>query len=441
MQKADSIIHARWIATVDKDDTLIDHGAIAISRGKIAAVGSEDDICMQYESKDECHLQEHLLIPGLVNAHTHAAMTLLRGYADDLPLMEWLRDHIWPVEGKWVNESFIEAGTQLAMAEMLRGGTTCYNDMYFFPDVTARCAMQAGMRAVVGMIVIEFPTVWANDAEEYISKGLELRDEIRHSDLVTAAFAPHAPYSVSDESLRKIAMHVNELECPVHMHVHETAHEISESVARFGVRPLERLGWLGLLTPNLAAVHMTQLLPGEIETIADRGVQVVHCPESNLKLASGMCPVQDIVDAGVNLAIGTDGAASNNDLDMLVEMRTAALLAKGVSGDPAALDAVQTLRAATLGGAKALGLDDSIGSIEVGKCADMCAINMHRAETVPVYNPVSQCVYSAGREQVTHTWVNGKRLLDDAVLTTVDMQKWLHEASHWRARISAAEAS
>ena len=423
------------IADSDKQLVFTDSG-VAICGGKILAVDDRQTLLQNYQAKEVIELPSNVLMPGLVNAHTHAAMTLLRGYADDLPLMEWLSQHIWPAESKWVNREFIQVGTDIAIAEMLRGGTTCFNDMYFFPDETAARAEKSGMRACVGMIVIDFPTVWANDADEYIDKGLEVRDAFRHSPLVTTAFAPHAPYTVSDAPLEKIAMLADELDCQVHIHLHETAHEVEESTARYGMRPLERLDRLGLVNPRLNAVHMTQLLPAEIATVAARSVNIIHCPQSNLKLASGMCPAHEILSSGINLAIGTDGASSNNDLDMLGETQSASLLGKGVSQNPSALNAYQSLYAATMGGAAALALDDVIGSIESGKSADVITIDLSDLSTQPVYHPISQVAYSASRNQVSNVWVAGKRLLQDGQLTTLDCQQLLAQSREWGDKIA-----
>ena len=354
MQEVDQILIPRWLIPVDQAQSVLEGHALALAGDHIVALDSLPAIRARYRAKNEITLSDHALLPGLVNAHTHAAMTLLRGYADDLPLMEWLTKHIWPTEAAWVDARYVAVGTDLALAEMIRGGTTCFNDMYFFPEVAAACVEAAGMRACIGMIVIDLPSAWAKNAEECINKGLELRDETRHSTLVSTAFAPHAPYTVDDAALEKIRMLADELDCRIHMHVHETRQEIEESNARYGMRPLQRLEQLELVGPRLTAVHMVQLLPGEIETIAERGVHVVHCPQSNLKLASGFCPVAKLRQSGVCVAIGTDGASSNNDLDMLGEMQSASLLAKGVSENPAALPAHDALEAATLGGAKPL---------------------------------------------------------------------------------------
>ncbi len=440
MQTVDTLIHAAWIVPVEPDDRVLDDHSLAIHEGRLVAVLPTADARRSYRATAEIELPAHALIPGLVNAHTHAAMTLLRGLADDLHLMDWLQHHVWPAEARWVNEEFVQDGTELALAEMLRGGTTCFNDMYFFPEVTARTAAAAGLRATVGLILIDFPTGYAGNADDYLAKGLALHDAYRNHPLIRTAFAPHAPYSVSDAPLARVRVLADELDIPVHMHVHETAHEVEQAMAQQGRRPLARLQELGLVSPSLLAVHMTQLTDAEIGQCAAAGVSVVHCPESNLKLASGFCPVQRLLQAGVNVALGTDGAASNNDLDMLGELRTAALLAKAVSGDASALPAYQALRMATLNGATALGLGDRIGSLVPGKWADVCAIRLDDVESAPLYHPLSQIVYASGRQQVTDVWVAGEHLLRDRVLTRLDEAGILARARRWRARIGAADA-
>ena len=435
-EKIDILLKARWVIPVEPDDTLLDHHSIAIRDGKIIALLPASDATKKYQAKEIVELPDHALIPGLVNTHTHAPMSLFRGLADDMPLMQWLNEHIWPAESKWVNEDFVRDGTRLAVAEMLKSGTTCFSDMYFFADVTARTCMDIGMRAVVGLIVVDFPTVWAQSWEEYIHKGTKLHDDLRHTDLVTTAFAPHAPYSVSDAPFEKIRVVNNELNIPVHMHVHETAHEVEEAVSKTGMRPLQRLARLDLLNPNLVAVHMTALLPEEIESLAKVNASVVHCPQSNMKLASGFCPVTALLDAGINVAVGTDGAASNNDLDMLDELRTVALLAKAVAHDATAVPAHAALRMATLNGARALALDEHVGSLEPGKWADIVAIDLSTISSQPVYDPLSQIVYTATREQVSDVWVAGKRLLDNRQLTTLDEHAILQKAQEWCERIA-----
>lgn len=436
MTDIDQLINARWVIPVEPDACL-EHHSVALDQGRITDILPTADALKRYRARQVTELPTHALIPGFINAHTHAAMGLFRGLADDLPLMDWLQHHIWPAESRWVSPEFVRDGVRLSIAEMLKSGTTCFSDMYFFPEDSAHVAREAGIRACLGLIMIDFPTVYADSPETYLEKGLRLRDELRNSDLVTTAFAPHAPYTVSDGPLARIRTVNNELNLPVHMHVHETDHEVQEAVTKTGKRPLQRLHELDLLNPNLIAVHMTQLLPEEIALLAQNGVNVIHCPESNLKLASGFCPVFDLLRAGVNVALGTDGAASNNDLDMLDEMRTAALLAKAVSGRATALPARQALRMATLNGARALGIDHLTGSISRGKYADLTAVDLARLSSQPVYDAVSQIVYTAGRDQVTDVWVAGRRLLQAGHLTTLNETEILHCAQRWSDRIKS----
>jgi 5-methylthioadenosine/S-adenosylhomocysteine deaminase len=440
MQTTETLIHARWVIPVEPDHRVLEYHSLAIDDGRISAILPSAEARESLLAQNSINLATHAVIPGLVNAHTHAAMTLLRGIADDLHLMDWLQKHIWPAEQKWVSEQFIHDGTQLAIAEMLRSGSTCFNDMYFFPEVTARVAASSSIRACVGLIVLDFPTAYADNPDQYFAKGLALHDEYRHHPLIRNAFAPHAPYTVSDPPLKKVQVLADELDIPVHMHLHETASEVEESRARTGQRPLERLETLGLLSPALSAVHMTQLQDDEIARLAAAGASVVHCPESNLKLASGFCPVQKLLDAGVNVALGTDGAASNNDLDMLGEMRTAALLAKAVYNDAAALPAHAVLRMATLNGARALGMGDETGSLVAGKWADIAAVDLGTLETQPLYEPVSQLVYAATRSQVTDVWVAGQQLLKNRALTQIETGDLIQRAHSWQARIAAGDS-
>jgi 5-methylthioadenosine/S-adenosylhomocysteine deaminase len=385
--------------------------AVVVRDGKIEAVLPAEQAAARFAAYERIDLSQHALIPGLINVHTHAAMTLMRGLADDLPLMSWLQDHIWPAEKRHVSPEFVRDGTLAACAEMLRGGVTCFNDMYFFPEAALEAALEARMRSVHGIIVIEFPSVYAADPADYLRKGLEVRDRYGDEPLASFCLAPHAPYTVADETFRRVATLAAELDIPVHVHVHETEHEIERSLAEHGARPLERLQRLNLVTPNLIAVHAVHLTREEIALLAHHGCSVAHCPSSNLKLASGFAPVAKLAQAGVNLALGTDGAASNNRLDMFQEMRTAALLAKGVSGDAQAMPAHATLRAATLGAAQALGLADRVGSIVEGKAADLTAVSLQEIELQPCYDVVSHLVYAAGREHVSDVWIAGERQL------------------------------
>lgn len=432
-----TIIKPRWIVTVNESFELLSDHVVVMENDRIEQILSMQELEMHAELDNAqfIALENHVLMPGLVNAHTHAAMSLFRGLADDLPLMDWLNNHIWPAESQWVDRQFIEDGVRLAAAEMIRNGTTCLNDMYFFPDVMARTCQQMGLRATTGLIVLDFPTVWAQSADEYLSKALAVIDEVREWPLISTALAPHAPYTVSDAPLEKIAMYSSELDIPVHMHIHETQHEIEEALKNNGQRPLHRLDQLGLLNPNLMAVHMTAVQDMEIERLAETGVNVVHCPESNLKLASGLCPLDKLLKSDINVCLGTDGAASNNDLDMLGEMRSAALLSKGLSGDAQSCNAEQSIRMATINGARALGLGDSIGSIEVDKKADVIAVDFSQINTQPVYDPVAQLVYAANSLQVSHVWINGVNKLKDYQLTDIDAVEIIAKAQAWQQKI------
>lgn len=413
---------------------LTDH-ALVIDGGRILAVLPAADASARYAPRETRELPRHVVLPGLVNLHTHAAMSLLRGLADDLPLMDWLQNHIWPAEGQHVSRAFCLDGVRLAAAEFIRGGVTCVNDMYFFPDASAEAFSSAGLRAAVNLIVLDFPTAWASGADEYLAKGIAVHDAVRGNPLLRTVFAPHAPYTVSDGALRKVRAYADELGIGIHMHVHETAFEVADAVAKSGLRPWQRLKELGLLGPDFIAVHMTQLTDEEIAEAAQFGVHVAHCPESNLKLASGFCPVAKLLAAGVNIGIGTDGAASNNDLDLLGETRTAALLAKGVAGDAQAFPAAQALHAATLGGAAALGLEAEIGSLLPGKSADFIAVDLSAVHLTPSYNVISHLIYAASRSDVSDVWVAGRALMRDRRLLTVDEDAAIAKANEWRMKI------
>ncbi|KHD05338.1 N-ethylammeline chlorohydrolase [Candidatus Thiomargarita nelsonii] len=436
MQHLDILIYAGWIIPVEPENTVYEQHALAIQDGKIVAILPNSEAVKRFSARITYRMTTHLLIPGLINAHTHAAMSLLRGIADDMPLDKWLNDHIWPAERAHVNQEFVADGSQLAIAEMLRGGVTCFNDMYFFPDVVGKVAAEIGIRATLGLILIDFPTAWGQNAEEYLNKGRKVYETFQDHPLIKTALAPHAPYSVSDEPLKSAQAMAEEFDIPIHIHLHETAGEIEKSLEQFGERPLIRLKNLGLLSSRLMGVHLTQLKPGDFKLLANHGVHVIHCPESNLKLASGVCPVPKLLNAGVNVALGTDGPASNDDLDMLGEMRTAALLAKGLNGgDASAVPAAQALRMATLNGAKALGIDHITGSFVPGKSADIVAIDMLDIETQPIYNPLSQLVYAIGRDKVTDVWVAGKHLLKSRTLTTIDIHELKAKTYLWRDKI------
>ncbi len=434
----DLLIEPRWLIPVVPEGAIFTQYAIAISDSAIVAIGPADELSKRYQAEQHIKLPEHALMPGLVNSHTHAAMSLMRGLADDLPLMRWLSEHIWPTEGKHMSAEFVADGVRLAIAEQLCGGVTTMQDMYFFSEIVAETAIAMGMRAVVGAIVLEFPSAYAANADEYFAKGTALIERYQTHPLISVALAPHAPYTVSDASFARIRALSDQHNVRVHCHIHETAGEVADSVAQFGVRPLARLDNLGLLNSRLSAVHMTQLSSDEIQRISDTGVSVLHCPESNLKLASGFCPAQALLDAGVNLALGTDGCASNNDLDLLGEMKTAALLAKGVAGDATALSAARALTMATLGGAKALGLANQIGSLEVGKQADLVAMRFDEFDALPVYNPISHIVYASHRRQVSDVWAAGQARVRGGILLNVDCKALAANARLWGERIAGA---
>ena len=433
----DLLIEARWVVPVEPHGVVLEHHAVAVAGERIVEVLPIASVRARYAPRERVELPNHALLPGLINAHTHNPMTLMRGLADDLPLMRWLQQHIWPVEARFMGPEFVRDGVELGVAEMLRGGTTCCNESYFFPDVQAATYRRLGFRAMIGLPIIEFPTAWAQTRDEYFEKGLAVHDEFKGEALLGTSLAPHAPYTVADASFERIRVLSDQLDLPVHLHLHETAQEIEDSKREHGARPFARMQALDLVNDHLIAVHMTQLTDAEIAACAEAGVSVVHCAESNLKLASGFCPSEKLRRAGVNLALGTDGAASNNDLDMLGEMRSAALLAKAVANDASALDASSALRAATLNGAKALGWNDRIGSIEPGKQADLTAVRLDDIETQPLYNVISQLVYAAGRHQVSDVWIAGERKLRNRALAGLDIAELRATARRWRERIVA----
>lgn len=435
MERVDTLICAAHVATVAPRHVLAEH-AVAVSGGRIAEILPTQEALARFDAGRVFRLENHLLLPGFVNLHCHAAMTLMRGIADDLPLMSWLQDHIWPAEGRHMSDEFAHDGSALAMAEMLRGGTTCVNDMYFFPEATARAALRAGMRASLGIIAVEFPSAYATDANGYLHKGLATRDAYQGEATLSFCLAPHAPYTVSDATLERVAVLAEELDLPIHTHVHETRAEIEQGQAQHGMRPLERLRRRRIVGPRLIAVHSVHLEDAELDLMAREGVSVAHCPSSNLKLASGIARVADMRRRGIRVGLGTDGAASNNRLDSMTEMRTAALLAKGTSGDASAVSAADALEMATLEGARALGLDRGIGSIERGKWADLAAVELSSVETLPCFDPVSHLVYAAGREHVTHAWVAGEPRLEERRLVTLDEQDLRDKALWWRKRLS-----
>ncbi|QJI16211.1 MULTISPECIES: TRZ/ATZ family hydrolase [unclassified Pseudomonas] len=431
----DLLLLPTWLVPVEPAGVVLKEHGLGIRDGRIAFIGPRA-AALKLAATEVRELPGMLLSPGLINAHGHAAMSLFRGLADDLPLMTWLEKHIWPAEAKWVDEAFVRDGTDLAIAEQLKGGITCFCDMYFYPKVASDCVHNSGMRAQIAIPILDFPIPGASTADEAIRQGVELFGDLKHHPRIRITFGPHAPYTVCDENLEKIRIIAEELDASIHMHVHETAFEVQQAVEQTGERPLARLGRLGLLGPRFQAVHMTQISEDDLALLVESNTSVIHCPESNLKLASGFCPVERLWQAGVNVAIGTDGAASNNDLDLLGETRTAAMLAKAVAGSATALDAHRALRMATLNGARAMGLESEIGSLEVGKAADIVAFDLSGLAQQPIYDPVSQLIYATGRDCVKHLWVAGKQLLDDRQLTRMDEQQLTATAIAWGHRIS-----
>lgn len=436
-QSVDTIIHATYIIPVIPRGTILKDHSIILDKGKILAILAQKE-CTNLYISDETHtLNDHVLMPGLINAHGHAAMSLFRGLADDLPLMEWLNDHIWPAEGKWVSKEFVYDGTQLAIAEMIKSGTSTFSDMYFFPETAAKAACEAGIRAQICCPILDFPTAWGSGPDEYIHKSLALIEKYRDNEQVRIALGPHAPYTVSDAPLTKIKDIAIEQGVPVQIHLHETQFEVNEAIENTGIRPIQRLKNLGLINHDIAlqCVHMTALNDEDITTLMESQAHVIHCPESNLKLASGFCPTDKLIKSQINIALGTDGAASNNDLDMFSEMRTAALIAKPIAQNAAAFDSVTAIEVATINGAKALGIDNQTGSLEPGKSADMIAIDLNQLNTQPSYNLHSTIVYSVNAQQVKEHWVMGKQLLKHGKLINQSEQALLNTAKKWAEKI------
>jgi 5-methylthioadenosine/S-adenosylhomocysteine deaminase len=432
----DLVIEARWVATVAANQAVLENYSVVVQSGIIVDVLPILESRQKYTASSVVCLENHVLMPGLINCHTHAAMSLMRGLADDIALMPWLEQHIWPAEQAVVSERYVQDASLLACAEMLSGGITCFNDMYFYPQATAAAATQAGMRANLGLLVIDFPSAYANDADDYLQKGFDAHDTWRNNPLITSSIAPHAPYTVSNQTLHKVITYAEQLGLGIHTHLHETQDEIVKSDAQYSLRPIQRLAELGLLGPNFVAAHGVHLLANEIELLAEYGCHIVHCPSSNLKLASGIAPVAQLLAKGVNVALGTDGAASNNRLDIFAEMRLAALLAKGVTGDASVLPVHQALAMATIHGAKALGLDHKIGSIEVAKLADLTAVRLDDIATAPYYDPISHLVYCCGREHVTHTWVAGELRYSDGIYANIEPNELKEIVNVWQPKLS-----
>lgn len=435
MQSIDLLVHARWIITCEDNNQILENHAIAVNHGKILAILPANQADTNYQAKEVRRFSKHAVMPGLINSHTHLAMNLFKGLADDLDLMDWLTKYIWPAEGKLVSPEFVYDGSQLAMGEMIRCGTTCFNDMYFYPEATAKAAELAGVRGHVGMTIIDVPTPWAATTDECFAKSREFYQHYKSSQLVTPTMAPHSTYTLSRDSLIRVNEMANDLGLKINIHLLEAAAERPQSMEKHGVHPVQLLNEIGMLSPSLIAVHMTQIDEADIALVQQHKPNIVHCPESNMKLASGACPVDRLLKAGINVSLATDGAASNNDLDMIGEMRSAAFLGKLTAGDPKAVPADAVLKMATINGARTLGIDHITGSLTAGKAADFIAIDLEQLETEPLYHPISQIVYAASRHQVTDVWVNGKELLKNRQLMTLDEQALLAKAQSWRKKL------
>ncbi|AMQ87856.1 TRZ/ATZ family hydrolase [Marinobacter sp. LQ44] len=432
---ADSRINARWLIPVEPFGVVLEHQAVILQGSRIADVLPQSEADQKYRTRETVNLDRHVVMPGLINLHGHTAMSLFRGLADDLPLMTWLNDHIWPAEGRFVSEPFVLDGTRLAMAEMLRTGTTTFSDMYFFPEVTALAAHDAGMRAQVCFPLMDMPTVWGSGPDEYLRKGEALIEQWQGDEYIMPAIGPHAPYTVSDQPLKDAVALAGKTGSAIQLHLHETAFEVDEAMKATGSRPVTRMAELGVLGRNTQCVHMTQIDDSDLEQLVRSGAHIVHCPESNLKLASGLCPVQTLMDHGINVTIGTDGAASNNDLDLFGELKTAAMVAKVVAGDASALSAHRALEMATLSGARALGREQELGSLVAGKLADLIAVDLSDPFLQPVYDPASHLVYSNHGRAVSHSWIHGVPQLQDGRLTRIDVPDLMLRVSEWRQQI------
>ncbi|RDI44809.1 TRZ/ATZ family hydrolase [Aquicella lusitana] len=435
MEKIDHLIHAKWIITCEEAQALLENHALAIRDDKILAILPSKDAERKYQATSVHHYSSHAVMPGLINSHTHLAMNAFRGLADDLDLMDWLNHYIWPSESKWVSQELVYDASLLAMGEMIRGGITCFNDMYFFMGATAEAADLSGLRAHIGMTIIDVPTAWAKTPEEYFAKALEFYHQYKDKKRITPTLAPHSTYTVSTEHLIKAKEIADTHRLKINIHLQEAPAEIQQSLEKYHKRPLERLQEIGMASPDLIAIHMTQVNDNDFDILQKTKPSIVHCPESNMKLVCGGCPVEKLTRLGINVALGTDGAASNNDLDMFSEMRTAALLGKTVANDPKAVSAEKVIKMATLNGAKALGIDHLTGSLAPGKAADLIAIDLEQIETLPLYHPISQIVYASSRYQVAHVWVAGKQLLKNRELLTLNEKELLNKAQYWGKKI------
>ena len=434
-KNASIIISASWIFTSNSEGQLLSDYSIVIENDKIIDLVPQDKVFDEYEANDTYQLTDYILIPGLINTHTHAAMSLFKGFADDLPLQDWLNDYIWPAEKEFINSSFVKDGSILALSEMIKSGVTTFNDMYFFPDATAEAVKELGVRSNIGLVVLDFPTNYATDPEDYLLKGFEFRDKWRNEELITTSIAPHAPYSVSDEAFTLINTYSEELSINIHTHLHETQWEIEDSIEKYGITPVQRLNNLGIIGPSLMAVHCVHLNDQDMATLAKNKASIVHNPSSNMKLGSGIADIAKMLKQNLNISLGTDSSASNNRLDIMEEMRLAALLIKGSTKSPESFSANEAIKMATINGAKALGLESIIGSIEKNKKADLVAIDLNSIENQPIYNPLTTLVYSSSRSDVSYVWIDGEIKLKDKKLVKIDEERIIQLAKKWQRKL------
>jgi len=433
MKSCDLIISAPWVLPVAPENTALTEHSVAISGGTIIAVGPTDYIVQNYSGTEHLKLTHHIVLPGLINTHCHSAMTLLRGAGEDQPLKAWLEETIWPLEAAVMDDNYVTLGTQLAVAEMLLCGTTTFSDMYFLPEKVADVCIDVGIRAQLSFPIIEFANAWSHSADDALAKGLALHEQLKGNNLVHVALGPHSGYSLSAAELEHIAQVGLEQNLPIQMHIHETAQEVADAHQSMGQSWIERCAEIGMLGPHVQAVHMTQISDSELKLIADTDTRVVHCPTSNLKLASGYCPTTQLRDAGITVSLGTDGAASNKRLNLFAEARMASLLAKHTDRNAAAATAEEMLHMATLGGARALGMENVTGSLEVGKAADLIAVDINSLGMLPMYNPFATLIHGDAGNAVSHTYVAGKALVADGQLTPDSLTDLAQRVLSWHS--------
>lgn len=434
-ETVDILIVKGTVITMDSNGTVLEAGTVVINDGTIVAVGASESLKSKFKAKETINANGRIVMPGLINTHTHAAMVIFRGFADDLPTQEWLENYIWPAEAKYINAETVRLGTLLAIAEMLRSGTTTFNDMYFFEDEVAKAAKEAGIRAVVGEALLDFPTPNKKTPQEGLEYSEMLIQKWRGDPLVTVAVAPHAPYTCSPEILKAAKNISDKYNVRFHIHLSETEKEVNKIQKKYGLTPVGYMDSLGVLGDNVIAAHCVHLTEEDIQLIAHRKVGVAHDPESNMKLASGVAPIPDLLDAGVKIGLGTDGAASNNDLNMFEEMDTTAKLHKVFRQDPTVIDAQTVVEMATIGGARVLGLDDQIGSIEEGKRADIIVIDLNKPHTIPLYNPYSHIVYVIDGADVETVIIDGKIVMRNQKILTINEAEIIRDIRALAVRI------